>query len=84
MEFLNSSLSAFLALCCVKYFFLKAYYVKKIDTITPRVHDLYKLALKSNLEMTEEQMDALLYVTLFNIDSGVHLRQTFVSVTRCS
>lgn len=48
---------------------LKAYYVKEIDTITPRIHDLYKLAVRCRLEMTEEQMDALLYVTLFNIEA---------------
>ncbi len=48
---------------------LKACYVKEIDTLAPRIHDLYKLALKCNLEMTEEQMDALQYVTLFNIEA---------------
>lgn len=48
---------------------LKAYYVKEVDDIAPRVHDLYKLAIKSNLEMTEEQMDSLQYVTLFNIEA---------------
>lgn len=35
----------------------------------PRVHNLYKLALKCNLEMSEEQMDTLQYVTLFNIEA---------------
>ncbi len=44
-------------------------YVKEIDTLAPRIHDLYKLALKCNLEMTEEQMDALHYVTLFNLEA---------------
>ena len=48
---------------------LKAYYVKEIDMIGPRVHDLYKLAVRCRLEMTEEQMDALQYVTLFNIEA---------------
>lgn len=48
---------------------LKACYVKEIDTIVPRTHDLHKLAMKCKFEMTEEQMDALQYVTLFNIEA---------------
>ena len=30
---------------------LKACYVKEIDSVAPRVHDLYKLAMRCNLEM---------------------------------
>jgi HEPN domain-containing protein len=42
---------------------------KKIDIVAPRVHDLHKLAMKCSLEMTEEQMDTLQYITLFNIEA---------------
>ncbi len=48
---------------------LTAYYVKEIDAVAPRIHDLCKLAIRCNLEMSEEQMDALQYVTLFNIEA---------------
>jgi len=60
--------SLFVGHLCIEKL-LKACYVKEIDTIAPRVHDLYKLARRCNIEMTEEQMDALLYVTLFNIEA---------------
>jgi HEPN domain-containing protein len=60
--------SLFVGHLCIEKL-LKALYVKKIDINTPRVHDLYKLAIKCNLEMTEEQIDALLYITLFNIEA---------------
>ena len=48
---------------------LKGYYVKKIEKDSPRTHDLYKLAVKSNLDLTGEQRDSLQYITLFNIES---------------
>ena len=48
---------------------LKAYYIKMVDRIAPRTHDLYKIAVNSGLEMTEKQKDDLQYVTLFNIES---------------
>jgi HEPN domain-containing protein len=60
--------SLFVGHLCIEKL-LKAYYVKEIDAMAPRVHDLYKLAMKCKLEMTEEQMDALQYVTLFNIEA---------------
>ena len=60
--------SLFVGHLCIEKL-LKAYYVKEIDTLAPRIHDLYKLGLKCNLEMTEEQMDALQYVALFNIEA---------------
>lgn len=47
---------------------LKAYYVKKLGKEVPKIHDLYKLASKANLDMTEEQKDFLQYTTLFNIE----------------
>ena len=40
-----------------------------MDYIAPRIHDLYKLAVKCGLEMTEEKMDSLQYITLFNIEA---------------
>jgi len=43
--------------------------VKGNNAQTPRIHNLYKLALRCNLEMTEEQMDSLLYITQFNIEA---------------
>ena len=49
--------------------FLKAYYVKIVGDDVPRTHDLYRLAAKTGLEMTEEQKDALQYITLFNIET---------------
>jgi hypothetical protein len=48
---------------------LKACYVQTVDTTVPRIHDLYKLADRCGLEMTEEQKDALQYVNLFNIEA---------------
>ncbi len=60
--------SLFIGHLCIEKL-LKACYVQEVDTIVPRIHDLYKLAVKCNLEMSEEQMDALLYVTLFNIEA---------------
>ena len=48
---------------------LKAYYVKKVDAVVPRTHDLYKLAVRSALEMTEDHKDKLQYVTMFNIEA---------------
>lgn len=48
---------------------LKACYVKRVDANVPRVHDLFKLAQRCGLEMTEQQMDDLQYVTLFNIEA---------------
>lgn len=48
---------------------LKACYVKNVEAVTPRIHELYKLALKSGLELSDEQKDALQYITLFNIEA---------------
>lgn len=60
--------SLFVGHLCIEKL-LKACYTKEIETIVPRVHDLYKLAVRCNLEMTEEQMDALQFVTLFNTEA---------------
>lgn len=48
---------------------LKAYYIKTVETEVPRIHDLYKLAIKSNLDLSDEQKDSLQYITLFNIET---------------
>ena len=48
---------------------LKAIYVKEVDVNVPRTHDLYKIALKTGLALTEEQKDDLQYITLFNIEA---------------
>lgn len=48
---------------------LKACYVKLVNSTIPRIHDLFKLADRCGLAMTEEQKDALQYVNLFNIEA---------------
>jgi HEPN domain-containing protein len=59
--------SLFVGHLCIEKL-LKACYVKKVDNVAPRTHDLYKLAVHCGLEMTEEQMDWLQYVTMFNME----------------
>ncbi|MEK7310249.1 MAG: HEPN domain-containing protein [Planctomycetota bacterium] len=46
---------------------LKAYYIKNINTSFPYTHDLYQIAEKSGLELSEAQKDFLDEVTTFNI-----------------
>ena len=46
---------------------LKAYYTKNIDTYTPYIHDLLRIADKAKLELSEEQKDFLDTLTSFNI-----------------
>lgn len=46
---------------------LKAYYVKNISIHPPLIHNLLRIAEKTNLELTEEQKDFLVTVTTFNI-----------------
>lgn len=60
--------SLFVGHLCIEKL-LKACYVQTVDTTVPRIHDLYKLANRCGLEMTEEQKDALQYVNLFNIEA---------------
>jgi HEPN domain-containing protein len=60
--------SLFVGHLCIEKL-LKACYVKSVDTAVPRIHDLYKLADRCGLDMTEEQKDALQYVGLFNIET---------------
>ena len=47
---------------------LKAYYVKTVDDNPPWIHQLLKLAEKTDLSLTEEQKDTLLLITTFNIN----------------
>jgi HEPN domain-containing protein len=60
--------SLFVGHLCIEKL-LKACYVKYVDAPVPRIHDLYKLADRSGLIMTEEQKDALQYVGMFNIEA---------------
>jgi HEPN domain-containing protein len=46
---------------------LKAIYVKNVSIACPKIHDLLQIAKKSNLELSEKQMDLLDEVTTFNI-----------------
>ncbi len=46
---------------------LKAYYIKNIDSQHPFIHNLLRIAEKSNLEITEEQKKFLVRVTTFNL-----------------
>lgn len=64
---------------------LKAYHTKTTDEhVIPRIHDLYKLALRCNLVMTDLQMDSLQYVTLFNIEARYeeHKREFYRKCTK--
>jgi len=46
---------------------LKAYYIKNVDTKHPFIHNLLRLAERSNLEITEEQKKVLIRITTFNL-----------------
>ena len=46
---------------------LKAYYVQSISNHPPRIHNLLRLAEKSNLLLSEKQKDFLTTVTAFNL-----------------
>lgn len=48
---------------------LKAYYVKTIENHPPFIHNLYRLAELSTLEITDEYADWLDTITLFNINA---------------
>ncbi len=48
---------------------LKAYYVKHIKNEFPRTHDLLKIAVFANMNLSEKQKDILQNITLFNIKS---------------
>jgi HEPN domain-containing protein len=46
---------------------LKAYYTRNIDTNTPYLHDLLRIAEKAKLSLSEEQKNFLDTLTSFNI-----------------
>ncbi len=46
---------------------LKAYYVQNISNHPPRIHNLLRLAEKSDLALSEKQKDFLTTVTAFNL-----------------
>ena len=48
---------------------LKAYYVKKVDTVVPYTHSLNLLAEKCSLELNDEQVELLEDVTRFNVEA---------------
>lgn len=48
---------------------LKAIYVKNINNTPPRIHDLLRLADKSQIHTTEVQKDNLDLITTFNINA---------------
>jgi len=48
---------------------LKAYFVKHKDQNVPLIHDLFRIAEKADLNLTEEQKDFLDEVTRFNISA---------------
>lgn len=48
---------------------LKALYIKNKDMNIPKIHDLLRLAEKSDLQLTEDQQDQLDVITAFNINA---------------
>ena len=48
---------------------LKAYYVKNINNEIPRTHDLLKIAMFANIDLSENRKDILQNITLFNIEA---------------
>ena len=46
---------------------LKAHYVKENDTNAPFLHDLSRIAQKTSLNFSENQLDSLDEITTFNI-----------------
>lgn len=48
---------------------LKAYYVKTVNSNPPRIHNLLRLAEKTNLSLSDEQKDNLILITTFNLNT---------------
>lgn len=48
---------------------LKAYYVKTVADDPPWIHNLLRIAEKTDLPLTEEQKDLFLLITTFNINT---------------
>lgn len=48
---------------------LKAYFVNKHNTVPPKIHDLIRLANLSNLTLTNDHIDFLEELNLFNLET---------------
>jgi HEPN domain-containing protein len=48
---------------------LKAYFVKVNDDYPPLIHNLLRLAEKSGLQLSDEQVEQLVTITAFNINA---------------
>ena len=48
---------------------LKALHIKNINSNTPKIHDLLRLAQKTNLELTNKQQDQFDTITTYNISA---------------
>ena len=48
---------------------LKAYYVKTVTSNPPRIHNLLRLAEKTNLSLSDEQKDHLILIKTFNLNT---------------
>lgn len=48
---------------------LKAFYVKVKSDYPPLIHNLLRLAQKSDLELTDDKMEQLVTITAFNINA---------------
>ena len=46
---------------------LKSFYCKNIGTVSPKIHNLYRIAELSNLEISDEHKEVLVTLTTFNI-----------------
>ncbi|PIP76318.1 MAG: DNA-binding protein [Ignavibacteria bacterium CG22_combo_CG10-13_8_21_14_all_37_15] len=48
---------------------IKAHFVKDTEQTPPKIHDLVKLASKTKLPLTQEQLEFLLRVNNFNLEN---------------
>lgn len=48
---------------------IKAHFVKDTEHTPPKIHDLVKLASKTKLNLTQEQIEFLLRVNNFNLEN---------------
>ncbi len=60
---------------------LKAHYVKDTGQTPPKIHDLVKLADKTNLNLSKEQKEFLLKVNNYNIETRYPDYKSAVSKT---
>ncbi len=63
---------------------LKAYYIEKVDTNVPYIHNLAKIASLSSLALTKEQEEFLIEVTDFNLKARYedHRHRFYKKATR--